>query len=298
MNRAIKHQERITDDMTHSTEPGDVRLIASDMDGTLLDADGLVPDSFWPLLDNLLDAGILFAPASGRQYQTLRSIFGDRPGLIYIAENGTNVVRDDVSIAKEPVEPSIISPIVEWVRATAVSGADIGIVVCGAKSAYVERADTEFLAQVRRYYSALEIVQDVLQVASEDDVLKLAIYDRGRAETRTGPALLALDLTADVVVSGADWVDVMRPGVNKGKALTHLQRALGITRCQTMAFGDFLNDVEMLDAAEHSYAVANAHQIVLDHARYTAPSNVDGGVVTSIIGAIPGLSAAVGAATL
>jgi len=275
-----------------SPTAADIRLIASDMDGTLLDADGAVPASFWPLLDNILAAGILFSPASGRQYQTLQAVFGDRDGLVYIAENGTNIVRDGVSIALETVVPSIISPVVEWVRATAAAGADLGIVVCGARSAYIERADEAFVAQVRPYYAALEIVQDVTAAAEADDVLKLAIFDAGRAETRTGPAVLALDLPADVVISGENWVDIMRPGANKGKALRHLQQHLGIGREQTMAFGDYLNDAELLDAAGHSYAVANAHPSIRARARHQAPSNLDEGVITSILAALPNLAPA------
>ena len=283
--------------MTHRREPvagrpADIRLIASDMDGTLLGADGTVPESFWPVLERMLAAGILFSPASGRQYQTLQAVFGDRDGLVYIAENGTNIVRGGETIALEPVEPGIIAPIVGWVRTLSGSGADLGIVVCGARSAYVERADEAFLNSVRPYYAALEVVEDVTAAAGGDDVLKLAIFDSGRAESRTGPAILALGLPADVVISGENWVDVMRPGVNKGTALIRLQQHLGISREQTMAFGDFLNDAEMLDAAGHSYAMANAHPSIRARARHQAPSNLDEGVIESILDAFPALAPA------
>ena len=48
-----------------------IRLVVADMDGTLLDADGVVPDRLWPLLDLMRERGIAFCPASGRQYATL-----------------------------------------------------------------------------------------------------------------------------------------------------------------------------------------------------------------------------------
>ncbi|MBC7441462.1 MAG: HAD family hydrolase [Ramlibacter sp.] len=259
------------------------------MDGTLLDDEGRVPESFWPLLDDLLQAGILFAPASGRQYQTLRAMFGERDGLIYIAENGTNVMRGGTNIDREPVEAGIIAPIVDWVRTTAATGADLGIVVCGARSAYIERTDAAFVTHVRRYYAAVEVVTDVHAACLDDDVLKLAIYDIGRAETRSGPAIRELDLPANVVVSGANWVDVMHEGANKGRALVRLQHRLGISREQTMAFGDYLNDAEMLDAAGHSYAVANAHPSIRARARNIAPANSEAGVVSSILDALPHL---------
>jgi Cof subfamily protein (haloacid dehalogenase superfamily) len=278
--------------MTSPHQPVDIRLIASDMDGTLLDAAGQVPERFWPVLDNLLAAGIVFVPASGRQYQTLEAVFGDRDGLVYIAENGTNVVQGGVSIALETVVTAIIAPVVDWVRATAAAGADLGVVVCGARTAYIERADDEFVSKVRPYYAALETVADVVAAAADDDVLKLAIFDLGQAETRTGPAVRALGLTADVVISGENWVDIMRPGANKGKALIRLQEHLGISREQTMAFGDYLNDAELLDAAGHSYAMANAHPSIRARARHQAASNTEEGVIESILEALPGLAPA------
>ena len=61
--------------------------------------------------------------------------------------------------------------------------------------------------------------------------------------------------------------------------IVDLQNTLGITREQTVVFGDFLNGLEMLDEAELSFAMANAHPKVIERARYLAPSNADDGVV-------------------
>jgi len=287
----------------------DIRLVVSDMDGTLLDGEGRVPDEFWPLLDELEAAGVLFAPASGRQYQTLAAVFGERPGLVFIAENGTNVVRDGQTVAIEPLDRAAVAPVVEWVRRTA-SGAvplgaggttggpdaghaDVGLVVCGARTAYIERTDDDFVAHVRRYYAALEVVDDVVAASADDPVLKLAVYDFGSAEGRTGPAMRALaaetGIGLDVVVSGEHWVDVMRSGINKGRALAILQDSLGIGPDQTMAFGDYLNDAEMLDVATHSYAMANAHPSIVERARHTAPANTEHGVLTTIRAVLPHL---------
>jgi hydroxymethylpyrimidine pyrophosphatase-like HAD family hydrolase len=84
------------------------------------------------------------------------------------------------------------------------------------------------------------------------------------------------------VVSGRHWVDVMNLSANKGEGIRHLQQALGITAAQTMVFGDFLNDLEMMDAAEYSFAMENAHPELRARARYLAPSNAENGVVRTI----------------
>lgn len=258
----------------------DIRLIAADMDGTLLDPHGRVPDAFWPLLDRLHARGIAFAPASGRQLATLQRLFGDAD-LDYIAENGTYVVRDGAEVSSDTMAPEVVASVVERLRALAAEGSlRVGVVVCGKRSAYVESTDPRFLEEVHKYYAKLAIVDDLL--AADDQVLKIAVYDFDGGEDHTAPALADLRATHQVVVSGLHWIDIMNASVNKGVALRGLQQALGVTPAQTAAFGDYLNDVEMLAAADWSFAMADAHEDVVAVARYRAPSNADAGVVQAI----------------
>jgi hydroxymethylpyrimidine pyrophosphatase-like HAD family hydrolase len=74
----------------------------------------------------------------------------------------------------------------------------------------------------------------------------------------------------------------MNPATNKGAGIRSIQRALGITPAQTMVFGDFLNDLELMDAADYSFAMYNAHPVLRERARYVAPPNTDNGVVRTI----------------
>ncbi|ODU78066.1 MAG: HAD family hydrolase [Microbacterium sp. SCN 71-21] len=254
----------------------DLRLIAVDMDGTLLDANGAVPDDLWPLLDDLHDRGIAFAPASGRQYATLRRDFDSHAdGMVFIAENGALVMRDGVELSADLLERDIVAEVVRLVRTI---DADAGLVLCGKRGAYIERSDAAFRTEAHRYYAALEVVDDLLAV--DDEIVKLAVFDFAGADASAFPALAHLRATHQVVVSGECWVDVLNVGVNKGHALTRLQQTLGVTAEQTVAFGDYLNDLELMDAAAHSFAMANAHPDIVARARYVAPSNRDHGVIT------------------
>lgn len=261
--------------------PADIRLVVTDMDGTLLDDAKQPPAGLWEVLEQLAERGVLFSPASGRQYATLaREFRRASQGMVFIAENGTYVVRDGVELSSDPLDPAARTEVVAAVRRLAAEGIDVGAVVCGKRSAYVERADEAFLAEVRRYYVELRVVPDVTTV--DDDILKVALYDFGPVERTTAPALAAFTATHQVVVSGEHWVDIMNRTADKGAAVRRLQRELGITPAQTMVFGDYLNDLEMLDAAEWSFAMANAHPDVVRRARHLAPSNNDDGVLRTV----------------
>ncbi|MEU5595842.1 Cof-type HAD-IIB family hydrolase [Streptomyces sp. NPDC020298] len=259
----------------------DIRLVVTDMDGTLLDDDKRIPEGLWPMLAELRRRGVLFSPASGRQYATLARQFAEvADGMAFIAENGTYVVRDGVELSSDPLDGPVVASLARTVRDLVADGVDVGAVICGKRSAYVERTDEAFLAEVRKYYVEHRIVEDVTAV--DDEVIKVALFDFGPAERTTAPALKDFTATHQVVVSGEHWVDVMNPTANKGTALRGLQRELGITPAQTMVFGDYLNDLEMLDAADWSFAMAGAHPEVVRRARHLAPSNNDNGVLHTI----------------
>ena len=85
-----------------------------------------------------------------------------------------------------------------------------------------------------------------------------------------------------VVVSSEHWLDVNTRTANKGRAVTALQNALGIAPAQTMVFGDFLNDLEMMDTADYAFAMHNAHPLLHERAKFVAPSNNENGVVRTI----------------
>ena len=255
----------------------DIRLIAADLDGTLVDDAKRIHDEFWPLVDELHRRGVTFCPASGRQYFNLLQLFEDvAADVVFIAENGTYVVADGRELSSDCMSLDVARQVVVRVRAIPMSGA----VLCGKKSAYVERTDGAFVAQVRPYYTRLAIVHDLLDV--EDEILKVAVYDFVSSEQNAGPRLQEFGATHQVAISGAHWVDVMSPTANKGHALRDVQRRLGVTPDQTMAFGDFLNDLEMMGAATHSFAMANAHPSLKARARWTAPTNNANGVVRTI----------------
>jgi Cof subfamily protein (haloacid dehalogenase superfamily) len=261
--------------------PDRIRLVVSDMDGTLLDPAGEAPADLYPLLERLHAAGITFVPASGRQRATIAATFpADRTpahdALVIIAENGTLVTRGDEVVSLDVLDPAVVAEVVRAVRGLGTSRGG-GAVLAGTRGAYVERSDAAFVDHVRTYYHELTVVDDLLAV--DDRVLKVAVYDDVDSATGTLPALVHLRATHQVVVSSPHWIDVMEAGVNKGVALRRLQAELGVGPDETMVFGDYLNDVEMLDAATWSYAMADAHPDVLARARFTAPSNAEHGVV-------------------
>ena len=260
----------------------DLRLVVTDMDGTLIDDEGRVPAGLMDAVADMRDAGIVFAPASGRQLANLRAVLGsavdDSP---LIAENGSFVVHGGEEIHSDTISAQDAEAAITMTRRLVDSGHDVGAVVAGKYCAYIERSDAAFLEQTRLYYEALEIVEDLTAIPL-DEVLKVAVFDFDDVEKGSSQALTAAVPHVQTIVSGMHWTDMMSVRASKGRALAALQARLGILPEQTAVFGDYLNDLDLYDHADLGFAMRNAHPGIHAAAAYTAPANTEDGVLRTV----------------
>ena len=195
-----------------------IKLIACDMDGTLLDSAKRLPAELPDVIAKLKEKGVLFCVASGRQYASLRRDFDAyADDMLFICENGALVMQRDQRVLIDPIDPSFISGIVT--AAKSLEG--VYPVVCRAGVALIEKtASDEFIRNTRMYYPSVEVVADLTAPGRLPDVCKVAFYDEGDAQTHELPVLQAkLEGPLSITLSGEHWVDVMKPGVNKGCAM-------------------------------------------------------------------------------
>jgi len=256
-----------------------IKLIASDMDGTLLTTDKRLPVDFTDVVRALYKKGVSFCIASGRQYASLRRDLEDLVGeLIFIAENGALIMEHDEQLFIDPLDACDLPHIVR-----AAEGLErVYPVVCRSDAALVDKTASEaFVTELRMYYEQTFVVDDLAGACADfHDVCKVAFYDAGDAATHLLPVLKQrLGGDHSVILSGANWVDVMKPGVNKGRAMRMLQQIKGISPDESMAFGDYLNDLELLESVTESYAMENALEELKAIARHIAPPNDEDGVM-------------------
>ena len=152
--------------------------------------------------------------------------------------------------------------------------------LCAKDVAYIENTNDDFTYQVSLYYSTVIIVDNLLDV--KDNFCKVAICDFKYAQENTLAHFIDMREKYQVIVSADIWLDIFCLGQSKGDTLQMLQNKFNITMDQTMAFGDYLNDYEMLQMAKYSYAMENAVDPIKKIAKYIAPSNDDKGVITII----------------
>ena len=225
-----------------------IRLVCSDLDGTLLqygkkELEGEIFDQ----IRALHDRGILFCPASGRQYTSLRKLFAPVADCcIFLCENGGVIYKDELCIAKNPMPRALAEEIAEdlWSR----SDGQGEVMLSGQNTAYLMERGLGMLDRIKFIGNNYQVIQDPSEIP--EDIVKVSVY------LHEGVAAYADRFVprweqANCAVAGPYWIDTTL--ANKGIGVQSICKILDFDLADVMAFGDNYNDVSMLDIVGHPY---------------------------------------------
>lgn len=250
-----------------------IKLIASDMDGTLLDDAGEVPRETFELIQELKSAGIRFVVTSGRRYDTLQDFFAPIADQIdYVASNGAQVYIRGRLADREVFSHAAVcrlKKLVDEFDTMHLALFDwIATYLLDDEACFERELDKNLPNPVR-----------VLGVpAPEVSLIKASIYcDDALMDMAY---VLERELGDEFVFapSGKKWIDVMQRGVNKATGLRRVMETYGIAADEVMAFGDAMNDYEILRTVGTSVAMGNARSAVKKIATKTVGTNAEHGV--------------------
>lgn len=251
-----------------------VKLIITDMDGTLLNSKHEVSALFFEQFKQLKEQNIKFVAASGRQYHSiLHKLKSIKEDIIIVAENGAYVMENNKELFVNTIEDKDVEMLMGIVQ----NIPNTTIVLAGKKKAYFLKGNKELENLVSEYYSEYQLLEN-FESLPDDEILKIALYNAKGSEENIYPYLRNLKQNWQVKVSGEFWVDIALISSHKGNALTRIQKQLGILEEETMVFGDYQNDIEMLKKSAFSFAMENAHNDVKKVAKYRTLSNDHFGV--------------------
>lgn len=261
------------------------RLIATDLDGTLLQPDTSVSPRTRAALDEARAAGIVVVPVTARQPIGLRLI-AQEAGFEEWALCGNAAFGIHLTTGEVLFERAI--PVDVQTRLVA----DLAERIPGLLHVSIRDAGERFVAQDG--YAALATFTDHRRDPSTmggvhlDDVLaepslKLILRHPSLSAGEVLAVVEELDGGGfEATTSGAPFVEVMAAGVNKAWGLAQLCSHLGIAADEVLAFGDARNDVEMLRWAGRGLAMADADVVVKEAADGIAPANSEDGVAQVI----------------
>lgn len=261
------------------TRLSSIKLVASDMDCTLLADDGTLPPSFDRLVDRLADAGIVFCAASGRPRYTLREMFaGQLDKIALMSDNGAAIAYRDEIIYKSLMAPEDVRALLDF---TLADGRGCPT-VCSLEACYIRSCDRIHDGYFRKFFTTIRYVDSLEDLDAEVNKYTVYFPEHDAEEVYATAYRDTWGERFHVTNAGREWIDIMNPGINKGSGLSRLCKHLGIDTADAAAFGDTYNDIQMLEAAGHGFVMANAEEHMHAHADFIAPGNNDRGVATVV----------------
>ncbi|MGV3487104.1 MAG: Cof-type HAD-IIB family hydrolase [Tuberibacillus sp.] len=276
-----------------------MKLIATDMDGTLLNAEHEISDENIQALKAAADQGIELAIATGRVHYEVDDYL-KRAGLSasIIGTNGATVhTKDRALIYSAPLDKKVLIPMIKELQ-----DRKLFFTVFTEEGIYHHAQGTDWLTEeFERQREKTQTVQDVLRWLSKKKsntdlllndykeieqinktIYKLVVFSYESKKLEEARRVLYDEKRFNIVSSGTGNFEVMHPDATKGKALKALAKHMNIPLQETVAMGDNYNDASMIEAAGIGVAMGNAVEPIKEMASMVTKSNLENGVAYAI----------------
>ena len=262
----------------------DIRVIATDMDGTLLDPKGQLDlPRLEKILDKLDQCDIRFVIATGNEVHRMRQLLGHlAERVVLVVANGARIFENNELIQAQTWDDAMVDRALAHFKGrecqdqfvvTAMNG---GFVKEGTVFTELDKFMTPEM--IEKLYQRMQFV-DEFDSNLFGGVLKMSMVV---GEERLDSVLQEINDLFDghvrAVSSGYGCIDILQDGIHKAWGLVELLKRWNLKPEQIMAFGDSENDIEMLELAGISYAMENAEEVVKEIATKVAPANSQAGV--------------------
>ncbi len=256
-----------------------MRLIATDLDGTLLRGDLSISARSREVFARSRAVGIVVALASARPPRFVAR-FAREAGIggLAICSNGAIIydLDGDATIESRPLDCTVVVRLIHELHAA------LGEVCFGFERGSHFACEPAWAALSRHPLEAETVVGDALALAAEPAVKLLVRHPMQRPEELLAVVQGIAEADAIPTHAGSPYLELSAPGVHKAAALAALCARLGIPAEDVVAFGDMPNDVVMLRWAGCGVAMANAHPDVLAAADAVTRSNDEDGVAVFV----------------
>ncbi len=233
-----------------------IRLVASDIDGTLLqNGSKEISKELFEEIRALSKRGIRFCAASGRQHKSLRDLFKPvEKEICFLCENGA-ICFDERSrvLSKTPIPRQTALGIAQEI----LDVSQFEVLISGAETSYLVPKSNSFVDHIRyfvgNHVTLIEKPEDI-----QEDILKVSAYCPDGALQYQQPWRDKWGSQVQIALGGSLWLDC---GVaSKREGILGICRSLGISPEEVMAFGDNYNDLPMLSSVGMPYLMENASE--------------------------------------
>lgn len=260
-----------------------VKLIVIDLDETLLKKDKTYNVAqFNKVLSELKNRGVVVCIATGNSYHKIIDYFSpeDQKDLYFACDNGNFIMKNGEKLASNELANQTLYDISEFID----EFEGFHILVNTGEHAYFRDNEGEIYETISRYNNVLLHVDTFEAIPEGEQATKMAVYSTHSLDRNKTMVRIIKERYEDAmaVTSGDGWLDIYAAIGGKGSAVKKLQEKYNITKEESMAFGDSLNDESMMDEVKYSMAMGNADRDLLLSAKYQIGTNEEQAVVNTL----------------
>lgn len=251
------------------------KLLFLDIDGTILKPDHTYTASTADAIRQMKVQGIEPIFASGRPFHEMTDLAEELHVTSYIGYNGAQAMYKGQTVVYEPMDGDMIRQFMAIAKDN-----HHEIVLYTHEKNYYTSLDSP--AVVRFMNAFLQTEGELYHEGIADEILSVTILGVDKGQQNLYRCKPDLHLAQVNVANVKDSYDVMQSNVNKGTAVKRLLGYLGIPKEQTIAFGDAMNDKEMLLTVGEGFAMGNAHPDLFKYAKHTTTTVSNSGVYNGL----------------
>lgn len=251
------------------------KILFLDIDGTILRPDDTIEESTKSAIEEMKEQHIEVVLATGRPIHEISEIADELKITSFIGYNGALGIYEGKTIFAEPMQASEVQYILDVAKE---HGHEV--VLYTSEKNHLTDLDSDLVKVFLKQFHLRK--NDIFTEQVINGILGMTIITNGRL----GHELYVFDEgihLSQVNIEGMEHCfDVIRDRVNKGVGVEFLLKRLGIERESSIAFGDGMNDKEMLSAVGDGFAMGNAHADLFQHAKHKTTEVTDSGIYNGL----------------
>ncbi|MEH7382666.1 HAD family hydrolase [Bacillus sp. JJ1533] len=253
----------------------DIKIVFLDIDGTILRPDDTIEESTKNAVVQLKEKGIEVFLATGRPLHEITDIGDELSISSYIAYNGAFAVHNDETLFNEPLPPGLVDNLLKTTKEN-----NFDIVLYSKNKNMFPSMESEI---VKDFISTFHLKKNELyDDTNKVDILGSTIITTQEHAEKKFEHLNEIHLASVNVEGMKNCRDVIREKVNKGVAVKAVLAALQLSPEHAVAFGDGMNDKEMLSTVGSGFAMGNANPDLFSYAKHKTTDVENSGVYNGL----------------
>ena len=256
-----------------------IKLIASDLDGTIVPEGTFdINPEYGKVFSEFIDKGVNVILASGRHANNIKKLLPSIKDRAYIlSDTGATLIHNDKALIKHHLSTDTVKYLLHYLHEEA--GCEVAL--SNDVGYYTETRDKFINENVFANVAEVGYIVDDIN-EHLDNVTKLTVMTKDPIDKVTAPLKERFKDELHIVQSGSIWFDITKIGVTKGEGVKFVQNLLGISKNETIGFGNSENDIPLLNECGMAYTVDDADDNVKKHAKEVLPDVFNDGVLNKL----------------